>query len=153
MTEVEDFLAEMLPRQLDAEYALCRGDAGSRARTWSQRDPVTLFGGAVPLRRGWEAVNGTFRWLADRFSELHDYDFELVAAGASGDLAYTVGFEHKTVVVDAQPPVTYTLRVTHVYRREDGEWRIVHRHGDRPPVDRQAAGATALRAEEPAPSP
>jgi hypothetical protein len=22
------------------------------------------------------------------------------------------------------------LRVTHVYRRENGEWKIVHRHGD-----------------------
>jgi ketosteroid isomerase-like protein len=25
--------------------------------------------------------------------------------------------------------------VTHVYRREDGEWKIVHRHGDLAPVD------------------
>jgi ketosteroid isomerase-like protein len=22
------------------------------------------------------------------------------------------------------------LRVTQIYRREDGDWRIVHRHGD-----------------------
>jgi len=28
-----------------------------------------------------------------------------------------------------------TVRVTHVYRREDGEWKIVHRHGDSVPVD------------------
>ena len=28
-----------------------------------------------------------------------------------------------------------TVRVTHVYRREDGEWKIVHRHGDLAPVD------------------
>jgi ketosteroid isomerase-like protein len=28
------------------------------------------------------------------------------------------------------PPEPYTLRVTTVFRREDGEWRIVHRHGD-----------------------
>jgi hypothetical protein len=27
-----------------------------------------------------------------------------------------------------------TLRVTHVYRREDGEWKIVHRHADVPPT-------------------
>ncbi|MEU0793082.1 nuclear transport factor 2 family protein [Amycolatopsis sp. NPDC005961] len=53
-------------------------------------------------------------------------------AGASGDLAYTVGFEQNTVSINGWP-ATYTLRVTHVYRREDGEWRIVHRHGDRPP--------------------
>jgi ketosteroid isomerase-like protein len=29
----------------------------------------------------------------------------------------------------------YTLRATHVWRREDGEWKIVHRHGDVPPAD------------------
>ena len=78
-------------------------------------------------------MSQTFHWLAGRFSDLRDYQFELVAAGASGNLAYTVGFEHKTVVAD-DAPRTYTLRVTHVYRREDGQWRIVHRHGDHPPT-------------------
>jgi hypothetical protein len=27
-------------------------------------------------------------------------------------------------------PRTYTLRATQVYRREDGEWKVAHRHGD-----------------------
>jgi ketosteroid isomerase-like protein len=58
-------------------------------------------------------------------------DVLLVAAGASGDLAYTAAFEHKTVVGAGGERAAYTLRVTHVYRREDGVWRIVHRHGDR----------------------
>ena len=129
VSEVEEFLAAMLPRHLAAEHALCRGNAEARAETWSQRDPVTLFGAAVSVRRGWDEMSSTFRWLAGRFSELRDYRFELVAAGASGDLAYTVGFEHKTVVADGDP-ATYTLRVTHVYRREDGRWQVVHRHGD-----------------------
>ncbi len=144
MAEVDDFLKEMLPRQLDGEHAMCRGHAEARTRTWSQSDPVTLFGAAVPVRRGWDEVNGTFQWLAGRFSgrRLRDYDFELVAAGASGDLAYTVGFEHKTFVVDGRA-TSYTLRVTHVYRREDGEWRIVHRHGDHPPADEAAGGPPA----------
>jgi ketosteroid isomerase-like protein len=140
VSEVDGFLAGMLPRQLAAEQALCRGDARPRAETWSQRDPVTLFGAAVRVRRGWDEVSSTFRWLARRFSDLRDYEFEMVAAGASGDLAYTVGFEHKTVVVDGEP-VTYTLRVTHVYRLEDDEWRIVHRHGDYPPVEADATSA------------
>ena len=59
--------------------------------------------------------------------------YELIAAGACGDLAYTVAFEHKTVDTSGGGRATYTLRTTHVFRREDGEWRIVHRHGDRPP--------------------
>jgi ketosteroid isomerase-like protein len=49
-------------------------------------------------------------------------------------LAYTVGHEHNRVKVDGELG-TYTLRVTHIYRREDGQWRIVHRHGDIPPVE------------------
>jgi ketosteroid isomerase-like protein len=132
--EVETFLGEMLPRQRDAEQALCRGDGDARAGTWSRNDPVTLFGATGNLRRGWDEVDEIFHWLAHRFAGKHlrDYELELVAAGACGDLAYTVAFEHKTFVVDGEP-VSYTLRVTHVYRREDGAWRIVHRHGDRPP--------------------
>jgi ketosteroid isomerase-like protein len=78
-------------------------------------------------------VSSVFGWLAGRFSELRNYEFELIAAGASADLAYTVGLEHKTVVFDGRQE-TYTLRVTHVYRRESGVWKIVHRHGDRPPA-------------------
>ncbi|MBA3411589.1 MAG: nuclear transport factor 2 family protein, partial [Geodermatophilaceae bacterium] len=52
-----------------------------------------------------------------------------------GDLAYTVGFEHSVVAVDDGRPASGTLRVTHIYRRENGEWKIAHRHGDHPPDD------------------
>ncbi|MBA2363863.1 MAG: nuclear transport factor 2 family protein, partial [Chloroflexia bacterium] len=44
--------------------------------------------------------------------------------------AYTCGYERRTVSVDGGPAKPGTLRVTHVYRRENGEWKIVHRHGD-----------------------
>jgi ketosteroid isomerase-like protein len=130
VTEVDEFLTGMLPRQLAAEQALCRGDAEPRGQTWSHHEPVTVFGAAgVPLRRGWDEVSTLFKQLATSFSGLNAYEFELVAAGASGDLAYTVGFEHKTAVINGKT-ATYTLRVTQVYRREDGVWRTVHRHGD-----------------------
>ncbi|WP_127502570.1 nuclear transport factor 2 family protein [Actinoplanes solisilvae] len=133
-SKVDEFLTEMLPRQIEAERALCRGDNSARTATWSQNDPVTLFGAAVPVRQGWASVDQTFQWLAGQFEgkPLLSYDLELIAAGASGDLAYTVAFEHKSFEIDGQPEKC-TLRVTHLYRREAGEWRIVHRHGDYPP--------------------
>ena len=37
--------------------------------------------------------------------------------------------------VDGVPVEPYTLRATQVYRREDGDWKVVHRHGDQLPVD------------------
>ena len=81
---------------------------------------------------GWAEVEPLFKTVASWFSDSEAYEFEVIAAGASGDLAYTVGYERNRVKVEGVP-TTYTLRVTHVYRREDGKWRIVHRHGDRPP--------------------
>jgi ketosteroid isomerase-like protein len=43
------------------------------------------------------------------------------------------------VSVDGGPVKPNTLRVTHVYRRENGEWKIVHRHGDHVPIDQSPA--------------
>jgi ketosteroid isomerase-like protein len=44
-------------------------------------------------------------------------------------MAYTVALEHSSASVDGVPR-TYTLRATQVYRREGGQWRVAHRHGD-----------------------
>jgi ketosteroid isomerase-like protein len=109
---------------------------------WTRENPVTLFGAAGPNKSGWDEVSQTFRWVASSFSNCTDYTFDLVAAGVSGDLAYTVGYERSTVSIHGRPPRSNILRVTHVYRREDGEWKIVHRHGDHTPVDESPRSTT-----------
>jgi ketosteroid isomerase-like protein len=134
MSDLDDLLDETLARQVKAEEALHNGDAEPRLAMWSTQDPVTLFGAARSLS-GAEEVRRFFRQLASEFSDCTAYRFELVAAGVSGDLAYTVELEHTSVSVDGVPVEPYTLRVTQVYRREDGEWKVVHRHGDQIPID------------------
>ena len=134
MSDLDDFLTTTLARQVEAEEALHNGDPGPRLAMWSTQDPVTVLG-AVQSASGWDQVSRLFRWLASGFSDCTSYRFELVAAGVSGDQAYTVGYEHTTVSWDGTPLEPYTLRVTHVYRREDGEWKIVHRHADAVSVD------------------
>jgi ketosteroid isomerase-like protein len=133
MSELDDFLIPTLDRQLEAEKALINGDPGPRLAMWSTQDPVTVFGAEKSVI-GSEEAREVFRWLATRFSNCTDYRFELVAAGASGDLAYTLGYERFSFSMDGGPVAPITLRVTHVYRREDGEWKIVHRHADVPPT-------------------
>ncbi|MEA2508659.1 MAG: hypothetical protein QOG21_741 [Actinomycetota bacterium] len=130
MSDLDDFLGEILPRQLEAERALHDGDAEPRMKMWSRKNPVTLLGALGIAQSGWETLSQTFRRLAEEFSNCTAYDFELLAAGVSGDLAYTTGFERSTRSWGDRPPESTTLRVTHVYRREEGEWKIVHRHGD-----------------------
>jgi ketosteroid isomerase-like protein len=144
-SEVDDFLAELLPKQVAAETALRNGDVEPRLALWSRTDPVTVLG-ARASGTGWDEVSALFQTVASWFSDSTEFDFEVVAAGASGDLAYTVGYEHNRVKVEGQPR-TYSLRVTHVYRREDGQWRIVHRHGDIPPAGDHPIAAPPSAAE------
>ena len=102
------------------------GDPVPYAALLADHGDVTLFGAWGPIERGFGPVTRTFDWVASRFS-----DGALVpqheVIGYSGDLAYTVGFERGKVRVDGTESGEMTLRVTHVLRRVDGTWRIVHR--------------------------
>jgi ketosteroid isomerase-like protein len=49
---------------------------------------------------------------------------------ASGDMAVLVAIERQRCVVGGLPEQDWSLRVTEVYRRDEGEWRLVHRHAD-----------------------
>ena len=132
MRDVEDFLAEIHPRLVAELRALHDGDPQPRLAMWSTREPVTLFGAGMS-GRGPDEVRRVFRSIASRWSDCTDQRVEILAAGVSGDMAYTVALEHTSVSVDGVPVEPYTLRVTQVYRREDGEWKVVHRHADAMP--------------------
>ena len=140
MSELDDFLTPTLARQVEAEQALINGDPGLRLAMTSTHEPVTVFGAKVPLRSGWDEVSEILRWLAARWSDSTDYRFEVTAADISGDIAYLVGFEHIANSVVGVPVEPYTLRVTHIFRRESGEWKIAHRHADYVPTDQTLAG-------------
>lgn len=127
--EVEGFLAATLPRLEEAETALHNGYADLRRARWTHNDPVTLFG-AVVTKSGWAEIGPIFDWLASSFSNCESFKYEVVAADVSGDLGYIVGIEHTTASMAGAAPAAYLLRVTTIFRREDGEWKFVHRHGD-----------------------
>jgi ketosteroid isomerase-like protein len=129
MDQTNAFLAATMPRLREAETALHGGDAGPRTAMWSHADPVTLFGGAMG-GSGWAEIEPIFDRLGASFSGCRSYDNDVIAAGASDDLAYTVAYEHTTASIRGGPPAAYVLRVTTVFRREDGEWKVVHRHAD-----------------------
>ena len=102
-----------------------------RFRTWSEREPVTLFGAWLNAFSP-AAARDVFLKLAESFSQAGSSDIDLIAADVSGDLAYTVHREITSTSVNGQPR-DYVLRVTQIYRREDGDWKVVHRHGDSGP--------------------
>ena len=120
----------------------CSGGAalhnGNLNRDWRCGPPRTGDLSGNEERRGWGSHGSSAR--SRTRGRTAPKSGRAPPAGVSGDLAYTVGFEHTSVSVDGVPVEPYTLRVTHIYRREDGEWKIVHRHGDAPPVDQSLPG-------------
>ena len=128
MTDRDDFLAWVKTALYEAELALHNGDAAPRRALWSRSEPVSVLG-AWRNAHGQRELDELFTSLARSFSDCTSYTFELQAYDMVGDMAYTAGLEHTSASVDGQPR-SYSLRATQVYRREDGEWKVVHRHGD-----------------------
>lgn len=129
MSETDAFLESTMPRYRTAETALHNGDAAPRKALWARSQPLTLLGAAMS-GTGWDEIEPIFDRLQARFSNCTSCEHEIIAAGASDDLAYLVTFEHTTASVNGSPPLPYTLRATTVFRREDGDWKVVHRHAD-----------------------
>ena len=128
MTDSDEFLAWVRTALYEAELALHNGDCAPRRALWSRNEPVSVLG-AWRSARGPQEIDELFASLGTSFSDCTSYAFDLQAYDVVGDMAYTAGLEHTSASVDGQPR-TYTLRATQVYRRESGEWRVAHRHGD-----------------------
>ncbi len=106
------------------------GDPAPFQACWSHADDVTICGGWGAYEQGWSQVGPRLEWGATRYRGGH-MDFELLSLTASGDLAYSVWIERGEVRItghDESRPSS--LRVTQIYRRESGTWKIIHRHAD-----------------------
>jgi ketosteroid isomerase-like protein len=128
--QLQTFLDEWMPVQIRTGRAVHSGDAAPWVDVWSHTEPVSVFGAGIRGRHGWPEVSRTVNWVATAFEDCQSYDYDLVVADARGDLAYTCGFERYTALRPNGEEVHNELRVTQIYRRENGVWRIAHRHGD-----------------------
>jgi len=128
MSDRDSFLTWVTTTLHRAEVALHDGDPSPRRALWSRNEPVSVLG-AWRNAFGQQEVDELFAYLGRSFSDCTSFEFELLAYDVVGDMAYTAGLERTSVSVDGQPRA-YTLRATQVYRRESGEWRVAHRHGD-----------------------
>ena len=128
--------------QHEGESALVRGDVAPRLEMWSHHDPVTLFAAVGPTKAGWADLEPTFRSVAARLSGGRDVRYELLAFDVAGDVAWSAGIARFVVSMDGAEPAPVVIRLTHAYRREGGEWKVVHEHSDfRPPDHETPSGA------------
>jgi ketosteroid isomerase-like protein len=110
---------------------MLNGDAGPLADIWLHSANVTAMHPVGGRQVGWDAVRESFERVAQLASggkvELKDQLIHVV-----GDVAYEAGVEHGQVKLASQP-VTIEHRVTNIYQREAGAWKIAHHHTDTSP--------------------
>jgi ketosteroid isomerase-like protein len=98
---------------------------------FSRRDDVTLANPFGPPVRGWSEVSATLDRAAANYRNGEIVGFENVSTVITPDLAYTVEIEsYRARVGGREELVPVSLRVTTTFRREDGIWKVVHRHAD-----------------------
>jgi ketosteroid isomerase-like protein len=107
---------------------MVNGDAGPLADIWAQSTTVTTMHPIGGREVGWDAVRGSFEQVAQITTNgkvaLKD---QLIRV--SGDMAYEVGIEQGHLTL-AGHQVSIEHRVTNVYQRVTGSWKIVHHHTD-----------------------
>jgi ketosteroid isomerase-like protein len=123
--------------QLIEQYQLALGEFAKGnpepvQKLYSHRDDVTLANPLVgPPARGWEEVAEAQRRGASQLRDGEITGFEVIAKYVTPELAYVVWLERQQAKVGGRQDVTpFTLRVTMIFRPEDGTWKVVHRHAD-----------------------
>jgi ketosteroid isomerase-like protein len=131
MTEV-DHVDEVVEKYRRALEEFMKGDPEPPKTLWSHRDDVSLANPLVGTpARGWEQVAQTMERAASNFRDGEEVRFETVAKYVTPELAYAVWQEHVKAKVGGREDLTPTaLRVTMIFRPEEGTWKVVHRHAD-----------------------
>ena len=107
------------------------GDPGLMKEVFSHSSDVVIMGAWGGYERGWAQVEPRLDWAAKRFKGSRNQSFERLAAGNDVDLGYEIFLEKADVrLSDADAYNPMALRVTHLYRRESGEWKLIQRHAD-----------------------
>ena len=114
-----------------AGLELTNGNPEVYKTLYSRRDDVTLSNPFGPPARGWSKVSATLDRAAENYRNGEVVGFENVSTVITSDLAYTVEIEsYRARVGGAAGMVPVAVRVTTVFRHEDGAWKVTHRHAD-----------------------
>ena len=123
--------AQVVEQYHAAADEFSRGDPQPVKMIFSHRDDVTLANPFGPAVGGWNRVSEALDFASSRFRDGQVTSFETLAKYESSDLATILEIERWRAKVSGRAAVdSFDLRVTSTFRREDGTWKLVHRHAD-----------------------
>lgn len=111
---------------------MANGDGGPLADIWSHSAAVMAMHPIGGRELGWDAVRASFEKVAELASE-GKIELKDQFIRVAGDVACEAGIEHGHLKLAGQQ-ITIEHRVTNIYQREAGAWKIVHHHTDISPA-------------------
>ena len=130
MAAVDD-VDELIEQYQLALGDFVKGNPEPVKQLFSHREDVSLANPLGPPARGWEQVAQTVERASSNFTDGEMVAFENVTKYVTPELAYTVWLERAKVKLGGMEDFApSTLRVTMIFRPEEGTWKVVHRHAD-----------------------
>jgi ketosteroid isomerase-like protein len=130
MTAVDD-VDQLIDQYQQALDEFMKGNPEPVKELFSHREDVTLANPLGPPAHGWEQVGATIEHAAAQFRDGRLVSVEIVEKQATPEFAYSVWLERAEGKVGAREDIApSTLRVTMIYRPEEGTWKVLHRHAD-----------------------
>jgi ketosteroid isomerase-like protein len=122
---------ELIEQYHLAQGEFLKGNPEPVKKLFSHREDVSLANPYGPPVRGWEQVAKTIEHASSLRSDGEFVGSEIVAKYVTPELAYVVQIERaKAKVGGSEDTTPYAVRATNIFRPEDGEWKLVHRHAD-----------------------
>lgn len=121
-----------IARLHEAMAAVANGDVAPIKALYSHTADATSFYGWGGYEKGWDAVSTRWTWAGRQFKG-GKVSYHNLTTVITPELFYTTDIEtfHMDAMDGVDGPTSWSNRVTHIFRLEDGEWRLLHRHGNR----------------------
>jgi ketosteroid isomerase-like protein len=114
-----------------AQGEFLKGNPEPVKKLFSHTEDVSHASPYGPPVRGWDKVAKAIDHSSSLRSDGELVGSEIVAKYVTPKLAYIVQIERVKAKVGAREDITpFALRTTMIFRPEDGEWKVVHRHAD-----------------------
>lgn len=115
----------------EALRRILNGDPSGYAALFADRDDITLGNPFGPFGKGREAVLKALNNASTKYRDGSVVAVDRIAVYGNDRFICLVEIEHdRAKLGDAKDFSEFAARVTSVYERIGGRWRLVHRHAD-----------------------
>ena len=145
--EVDSSVREAIVVLHAAMGKVANGDVSAIKALYSHTADATSFYGWGGYEKGWDAVSTRWTWAGQQFKG-GTVSYQNVSTVVTAEMFYVTDIEtyRMNAMAGVDGPTGWTNRVTHIFRKEDGAWRLVHRHGNR--LEGQFEPATRLHRKD-----